>query len=92
VTLLSLVLALCPCLVSAAPVEDDCCESAGTSMAGVCCEDGGPGSTLPAPTVFVAAADFAVALPAAVAFPQPVSAHLSLIPTRPVVARAVLRI
>ena len=91
-TLLSLVLALCPCLV-AAPVEDDCCESPGTSMAGVCCEgDGGSGTTAPATTVLLAAPDF-VAVPAfAGVLPSSVSARVPLIPTRPAVARAVLRI
>jgi len=62
-------------------------------MSGVCCEgDGGSGTTAPATTVLFAVTDFVAAHPAAVDLPPFVQVRVLLVPTRPVVARAVLRI
>ncbi len=90
----SLVLALCPCLTFAQPIEDDCCDSSGPSMSGLCCDENGSSRSTPPSATFLLASPDATSAPlvawaSALSFP----AYLNhVIPTRPVVARAVLRI
>ena len=93
VTVFSLVFALCPCLVCADMPEDDCCASDGPSISGVCCaEDGSPKTAVPSATVFIPANAVAAVQTIAVDTAVGVSFHAYVIPDRPIVARAVLRI
>lgn len=92
-TVLSLVLALCPCLVCSQMAADDCCTSDGPTIAGTCCgDDSGSRSVVPSATVLAFAPGFALAHPVAVDTATPVLFFVRPIPTRPIVARAVLRI
>lgn len=93
VMVLSLVVALCPCLTCAQMAADDCCASEGTSIGAMCCAgDSGPRTAVPSPTVLVGASAFAPASPLTIdaAVFMPVLSHP--LPTRPIVARAILRI
>ena len=93
VTVLSLVMALCPCLVCAEMAADDCCASDGPSIGGMCCAgDSGSRTVVPSATVLVGASALAPASPVTIdaAVLVPVLSHP--LPTRPIVARAVLRI
>jgi len=93
VTLLSLVLALCPCLFCAQMAADDCCASDGTSIGGICCaDDSGSRTAVPSTSVLVFASGFALAHPVAIDATAPATVFAYPIPTRPIVARAVLRI
>jgi len=93
VMVLSLVLALCPCLTCAQMAADDCCASDGPSVGAACCtQEGASGTAVPSPTVLVAASLSAVAQPMAIDAALPASIHGLKVPTRPVVARAILRI
>ena len=90
---LSLVLALCPCLVFAQVTADDCCASDGPSIGEMCCaNDSGSRTVVPSAAGLTSASGLVPAQPMAIdaAAPMPVCVHQ--IPTRPIVARAVLRI
>ena len=92
-TVLSLVFALCPCLVCAQMAADDCCASDGPSIGGMCCaNDSGSRTVVPSVTVLAGPSDVAPAHPMTIdaAVLVPVLSHP--LPTRPIVARAVLRI
>jgi len=93
VTVLSLVFALCPCVVCAGMAADDCCASEGPSIGGMCCaNDSGSRTVVPSAAVFAFASGLASGHPMAIdaAMLMPVLSHA--LPTRPIVARAVLRI
>jgi hypothetical protein len=93
VTVLSLVFALCPCLVCARVAADDCCAPDRLSIGGMCCaSDSGSRTVVPSSTVLVGASDFAPAHPMTIGAALLVSVLSHPIPTRPIVARAVLRI
>ena len=91
-TVLSLVFALCPCLVCAQMTDDDCCASDGLTIGGICCpDDSGSRTVVPSAAVSAFTSGLASTHPVAIeAPPTPVFAHP--IPTRPNIARAVLRI
>ena len=90
---LSLVVTLCPCLTCAQMAADDCCASDGPSIGGACCmSEGGSRTAAPSPTVVGAPSGPAATHPVAIAAAMPSSFHPIKAPTRPVVARAVLRI
>ena len=92
-TVLSLVFALCPCLVCAQMADDDCCASDGPSIGGMCCaDDSGSRTVVPSAAVFAFASGFAAAHPMAIEAAAPAPVFVRPIPTRPIVARAVLRI
>jgi hypothetical protein len=90
---LSLVFALCPCLVCAQMVEDDCCAPDGPSISGMCCaSDSGSRTVVPSATVLAFDSGFAPAHPMAIDAAMTVPIFVRPIPNRPIVARAVLRI
>ena len=92
-TVLSLVMTLCPCLVCAQMSADDCCASDGPTIAGVCCaEDGSARTAVPSTTVFVPAAATAATQATLIDMAVPMPVHALAIPDRPIVARAILRI
>lgn len=89
----SLVFALCPCLTCARMAADDCCVSDGPSIEGMCCADDSSSRTVvPSATVLAVASGLAPGHPMTIhgAVLLPVLSHP--LPTRPIVARAVLRI
>jgi len=93
VTVLSLVFALCPCLVCAQMASDDCCASDGPSIGGMCCaDDSGSRTVVPSAAVFAFASGLAAAHPMTIEAAAPAPVFVRPIPTRPIVARAVLRI
>lgn len=93
VMVLSLALALCPCLVCAEMAADDCCASEGLSISGTCCaSDSGSRTVVPSGTVLAVAPGPAPAHPMTIDAALLVSVLAHPIPTRPIVARAVLRI
>jgi hypothetical protein len=93
VTVLSLVFALCPCLVCAQLAPDDCCASDGLSIRGMCCSnDPGSRTVVPSATILLVAPGLAPAQPMAMDAAEAAAVFVHQIPTRPVVARAVLRI
>lgn len=90
---LGLVLALCPCLVCPRMAADDCCAADGVSMGGMCCaDDSGSRTVVPSATALAVASGLAPGHPMTIhgAVLMPVLSHP--LPTRPIVARAVLRI
>jgi len=90
---LSLVLALCPCLVCAQMAADDCCASDGLSIGGLCCASASGSRTVaPSATVLAVASGPAPAHPMTNDAAVLVSVFSHPLPTRPTVARAVLRI
>ena len=90
---LTLVFALCPCLVCAEMTADDCCASDGPSIGGMCCAgDSGSRTAVPSATVLAAAPGLAPAHPMTIDAAVFMSVLSHPIPTRPIVARAVLRI
>jgi hypothetical protein len=90
---LSLVFALCPCLVCAEMAGDDCCASDGPSISGMCCaNESGSRTVVPSATVLAFDSGLAPAHPMAIDAATPVPIFVRPIPTRPIVARAVLRI
>lgn len=90
---LSLAFALCPCLVCAEMAADDCCASDGPSIGAVCCGgDSGSRTVVPSPTLLAVASGFGPAHPVIIDAAPLVPALAHSVPTRPVVARAVLRI
>jgi len=90
---LSLVVALCPCLTCAQTAADDCCASDGPSINGACCmSDGGSRTAAPSTTVLTVAPGSLTAQPMALDANLPVAVRVLKVPTRPTVARAVLRI
>ena len=90
---LSLVLALCPCLTCAQMAADDCCASDGLSIGGMCCtSDSGSRTVVPAATVLAVSPGPAPAHPLTIDAAMLVSVFSHPLPTRPTVARAVLRI
>lgn len=92
-TVLSFVLALCPCLVCAEMAADDCCVSDGPSIGGMCCSgDSGSRTVVPSATVLAFAPGLALAHPVVIDAASAAPAFVYPIPTRPIVARAVLRI
>ena len=92
-TMSSLVLALCPCLVCAEMAVDDCCASDGPSISGMCCaNDSGSRTVVPSGAVFAFASGPASVHPMAIDAAMLVSVLSHPLPTRPIVARAVLRI
>jgi hypothetical protein len=93
VMVLGLVFALCPCLPCAQMAADDCCASDGLSIGGMCCtDDSGSRTVVASATVLALAPGLASAHPMTFdpALLATVLSHP--LPTRPVVARAVLRI
>ena len=93
VMVFSVVFALCPCLTCAQMADDDCCASEGLSIGGMCCaSDSGSRTVVPSATVLAFASGLAPAHPMTIdaAVLVPVLSHP--LPTRPIVARAVLRI
>lgn len=92
-TVLSFIVALCPCLTCAQMAADDCCASEGTSIGALCCaNDSGSRTVVPSITVLVGASAPAPASPLLVDAAVPVSVLSHPLPTRPIVARAILRI
>jgi len=90
---LSLVFALCPCLVCPQMAADDCCASDGLSIGGMCCaSDSGSRTAVPSATVLAVASAPAPAHPVTIDAAVPVSVFSHPLPTRPIIARAVLRI
>ncbi len=90
---LSLVFALCPCLTCAQTAADDCCASDGPSINGACCvSDGGSRTAAPSTTVLIVASGSLAAHPVAIDATLPGAVRVLQVPTRPTVARAVLRI
>lgn len=90
---LSLVFALCPCLTCGPMAADDCCASDRPSINGACCvSDGGSRAAAPSTTVLTLASPSLSAQAVAIAAAMPAPADQLKVPTRPVVARAVLRI
>ncbi len=93
VTVLSLVVALCPCLFCAQMANDDCCASDGPSISGMCCaDDSGSRTVVPSAPVLAFAPGLAPAHPMAIDAAALAPVFMHSVPTRPVVARAVLRI
>ena len=92
-TMLSLVFALCPCLVCAQMAADDCCASDGSTIGGMCCSnDSGSKTVVPSATVLAVASGLAPAHPMTIDAAVLVSVLSHPLPTRPIVARTVLRI
>jgi hypothetical protein len=93
VLVLSLVVAMGPCLTCAQMADDDCCTSQGTSIGAACCvNDGSATPSVSSATALVFSPAPAVAHP--VVIDEGVSASLPTfrVPTRPAVAHAILRI
>lgn len=91
-TVLSLVLALCPCLVCSQMAADDCCASEGVTISSMCCTDDAGSRTVVPAVAFLACAPAALAQPLAIDAAPPAPVFNLSVPTRPIVARAVLRI
>jgi hypothetical protein len=92
-TVLSLVFALCPCLLCTPTTTEDCCASGEPSIRGMCCaNDSGSRTVVPAAAGPSIASALTPAQPMAIDAAAPVPVFVHQIPTRPVVARAVLRI
>jgi hypothetical protein len=93
VAVLSLVFALCPCLICPEMAADDCCASEGTSIGAMCCAgDSGSRTVVASATVLAVAPGLAPAHPMTIDAAVLVSLPALAIPTRPIVARAILRI
>jgi hypothetical protein len=72
---------------------DDCCASDGPSIGGMCCANDSASSTVvPSATVLGVASGLGPAHPMAIDTSAPVAVFVHSILTRPIVARAVLRI
>ena len=91
VTVLSAVIAFCPCLAPSGMAMEDCCQPSGLSMTGICCvrAEGQPAAVSSTPLP----ASMPALLASVVVEPVPlVRFTAAAMFVRPVVARAILRI
>lgn len=93
VSFLTALAAICPCFSETEPAMDDCCPRSGLSAESGCCDNASGAeavvSPVPAPALMTAPAT----LTGAAAGPAPFfNSSLPATPTRPVVARTILRI
>jgi len=90
---LILVVSLCPCLTCDQMAADDCCASEGASIGSACCVNEGSSRTeAPSTTALTVTSLAGVGHTVAIDAALPTTARAFRIPTRPAVARAILRI
>ena len=93
VAFLTALAAICPCFTETEPAMDDCCPRSGLQAESGCCDNASGVEVVVSPVPAPASMTAPASVTLAAAGPAPFfNTSLSATPTRPVVARTILRI